>query len=218
LEDRKIKFFQLKLLEWFNLNGREFPWREPGLPVYEYIIAEVLLQRTRAETVNRFYQAFLAQYPSWTSISQADVLELENVLKPVGLYKQRAGRLHNLAKEMVKRGEVFPTSRNELELIPFMGQYIANAVEVFAFGKPSPLLDVNMARLLERVFRPRKLADIRYDPYLQKLASKVVHHQCFKELNWAILDHAALICTIKNPKCSDCPLNSACSYYEKLIF
>ena len=105
-----------------------------------------------------------------------------------------------------------PKNRDELESIPFLGQYIANAVELLIQHKSSPLIDVNMARLLERYFGKRKMADIRYDPYLQMLSSKVVNHDNSKEINWAILDFAALICRPK-PKCKDCKLKNKCAYY-----
>ncbi len=137
---------------------------------------------------------------------------MENYLKPVGLYRQRSKRLMSLAKEMVKRNGRLPKDRAELEAIPFMGQYIANAVELIIFNKPSPLMDVNMARVLERYFGERKMADIRYDPYLQELAYKVVGHKNSKEINWAILDLAAAICKVNKPACNNCIVKSKCAF------
>jgi A/G-specific adenine glycosylase len=207
---QKILFFQENLLEWYKQNGRSFPWRKKGLRQYQYIIAETLLQRTKAETVARFYPQFIKDYPNWKTLSNADLKKLETYLKPVGLYKQRSKRLLSLANEMVKRKGRLPKNRSELEAIPFIGQYIANAVELIIFNQPSPLIDVNMARVLERFFGPRKMADIRYDSYLQELAYQIVSHQNAKEINWAILDYAALICKPK-PLCLNCPLSTKCS-------
>jgi A/G-specific adenine glycosylase len=70
-----------------------------------------------------------------------------------------------------------------------------------------------MARVLERFFGERKMADIRYDPYLQDLAYRIVAHKNSKEINWAILDFSALICKPK-PLCSLCMLNSRCTYFK----
>ncbi len=117
---------------------------------------------------------------------------------------------------MVKRKGVLPRDREELEAIPYMGQYIANAVELVIFKEPSPLIDVNMARVLERFFGPRQMADIRYDPYLQELCYKIVEHESAKEINWAVLDLAALVCKVRNPLHTECPLKSECLYYKKL--
>src|SRR5690606_36430353 len=103
--------------------------------------------------------------------------------------------------------------RQDLESIPFMGQYISNAVELVIFNEPSPLVDVNMARVLERFFGPRMMADIRYDPYLQKLSYLIVKHENAKEINWAILDFAAKVCKSTKPMCNLCILKSSCKFY-----
>ena len=213
-EDEKVKFLQENLLIWYKTSGRRFYWRKKGLSQYQYIIAEVLLQRTKAETIAKFYPLFIAEFPNWLSLASAELNTIETFLKPVGLYTQRALRLQNLAKEMVKRNGRLPRDRNELEAIPFMGQYIANAVELVIFDEPSPLVDVNMARVIERFFGPRKMADIRYDPYLQDLAYKVVNHPNAKYINWAILDFAALICQARKPKCAQCLLSVTCEFFN----
>lgn len=213
IEPGKIKYFQKKILKWYSSSGRDFYWRKHRLTNYEYVIAEVLLQRTKAETVAKFYPLFITRFPSWTSLSIAPLGEIEEFLKPVGLYTQRAKRLQSLASEMVKRKGKLPKDRKELESIPFMGQYIANAVELVIFHQPSPLMDVNMSRVLERFFGERKLADIRYDPYLQELAYQVVAHSKSKQVNWSILDFAALVCKPK-PLCEICPISSECLYYN----
>jgi A/G-specific adenine glycosylase len=73
-----------------------------------------------------------------------------------------------------------------------------------------------MSRLLERYFGKRKMADIRYDPYLQKLSYKIVNHNNSKEINWAILDFAAIICKAQKPLCNECIFLKDCSYAKKL--
>jgi A/G-specific adenine glycosylase len=215
MEDlKKIRFFQKNILLWYSSFGRIFYWRKGGLSHYQYIIAEVLLQRTKAETIAKFYPGFIKQFPDWTSLANAKVAVIEDYLKPIGLYTQRANRVKNLAVEMVNRKGRLPRNRIELESIPFMGQYLANAVELVIFHKRSPLVDVNMARVLERFFQPRKMADIRYDPYLQSLAKKVVDHAESKEINWAILDFAATVCKAKFPMHHDCPLKEKCNHFN----
>jgi|TARA_B100001964_G_scaffold65593_1_gene74692 A/G-specific adenine glycosylase len=113
---------------------------------------------------------------------------------------------------MVSRKGRFPCSREEIEALPGVGQYIANSIELFCYGKPLPLLDSNMSRVLERYFGPRKLADIRYDPYLQSLSKKVVKCKDPVSLNWAILDLAHIVCTQKKPQHDICPLKNRCQF------
>lgn len=208
-----IRDFQNKHLAWYKKNGRTFPWRSNGLSSYKLVIAETLLQRTKAETVSRFYEQFLIDFPNWQSLANAELSKIEEYLRPIGLFKQRATRLKNLAIEMVKRKGILPIDRLELECIPFMGQYIANAVELLIHHKPSPLIDVNMARVLERYFGYREMADIRYDPYLQDLSNEIVNNKNSKKLNWAILDFAAIICKARIPKCNECFLIEKCRYF-----
>jgi len=215
LEER-IKLFRGKILAWFEDHMRVFPWREDNLSAYELIIAEILLQRTKAETVSKFYKSFILEFPNWEALSTAGLPVIEEFIKPIGLYRQRAARLQKLADYMVKHNGSLPSTRVELDAVPFMGQYIANAVELFIYNRNKPLLDVNMARVLERYFGPRVKADIRHDEYLQSLAYEVVRHEKSKEISWAILDFAAIICQARIPKCSICSLLDTCKYFKIL--
>lgn len=202
--------FTRQLVCWFAREGRSFPWRTKSASKYQKVVSEVLLQRTRAETVSSTYQHFFSTFPSWKSIVIAPINKIEEKLKPIGLWKRRAASLKSLAIEMVKRNGRFPKSRKEIENLPGVGQYIANAVLMFCHGEAEPLLDTNMARVLERYFGPRELADIRYDPYLQDLSKKVVKGKNPHVTNWAILDFAALVCKIRSPLCGACQLASKC--------
>jgi A/G-specific adenine glycosylase len=214
----KIKFFQKTLLKWFEENGRYFQWRAKSATNYLRIISEVLLQRTKAETVARYLPIFLKRYPSWRQLGEATEGDLILILKPLGLSNQRGKRLYKLAQELKKRNGIFPSERSQVEEISMMGQYITNAYELFILKKPAPLLDVNMARVLERFFGPRKLADIRYDPFLQDLAKDVVSSEHAVKLNWGILDFAALVCKSRKPDCQICVLSSDCQYFQKSLY
>jgi A/G-specific adenine glycosylase len=70
-----------------------------------------------------------------------------------------------------------------------------------------------MARVIERVVRPRRLADIRHDPYLQQAAGWLVNAPRPERVNWAILDFAALLCKPRQPLCPHCPAIGYCSYF-----
>lgn len=213
-----IEFFQNTLLEWYSENGRSFLWRKKSATNYELIIAEVFLQRTKAETVSNFLPEFFKKYPSWKLLGEATEAELKEIIKPLGLYNQRGERLYKLAQEIKLRSGRFPKVRNQVEDLSMMGQYITNAFELYILKKKAPLLDVNMARLLERFFGERKMADIRHDPYLQTLAYRVVNVEKSKELNWAILDFAAVVCKKINPGCKSCLLVKICVYASKRYF
>lgn len=162
--------------------------------------------------MNRFFAPFFKQFGDWQDIHSADPNFIGGHLKEIGLWRRRAAGLKALAAEMVRRKGKFPARREELETLPAVGQYVASAVLLFAHNRPSPLLDAGMARLLERVFEPRKLVDIRYDPALQDLAHEFFRSRSSIELNWAALDVAALFCRRAKPVCPSCPLHGKCNY------
>ena len=211
---KSVHYFQDKILSWFEENGRTFPWRKAGISNYKKVIAEVLLQRTKAETISQFYPIFLKKYPTWNSIDKSRLKTLEKALKPIGLYSQRSMLLKKLAKEMIKRNGRLPRNKEEIEKLPFAGQYITNAILQFVFNDPAPLLDVNMSRVLERFFGARDLSDIRYDPYLQRLAWSVIKHDKSKMINREISDFAARVCKNNKPLCRECEISNRCTFFK----
>lgn len=217
ITEHDIRHFQDRLLTWYRDHGRHFPWRNKSANTYQKILAEVLLQRTQARAVSRFFPEFIRRFPSWVKLALASEEDLRGYLQPLGLWRRRAASLQRLALEMARRRGRFPENRGEIESLPGVGQYITNSILLFVHGEPHPLLDTNMARVLERYFGPRKLADIRYDPYLQTLSKAVINSDDAAELNWAILDHAALVCKLKNPRCGDCPVESGCKFASGLL-
>lgn len=115
---------------------------------------------------------------------------------------------------LASTSDKLPQRRKDLEALPGVGQYIANAVELMIFERPLPLLDVNMSRVLERLFTVRTKADIRYDPPLQLAARRLIGRKYAKEVNFACLDLAALVCLPRNPKCGACPVSEYCNFFK----
>ncbi len=207
----RAQTFRRNVLAWYRTRGRTFAWRDPRASTYVQLVSEVLLQRTRAETVQGMISDFIRQYPDWGALANASIDELGRSLRRIGLWRRRARSLKQLSKELVQRGGRWPEEREAIESIPAAGQYVASAVLLFVHDRAEPLLDVNMARVLERYFGPRQLADIRYDPYLQALARLVLDGVDAREVNWAILDFAAIVCTARNPGCWTCPTRKTCA-------
>jgi A/G-specific adenine glycosylase len=210
-----IQFLQRGLLRWFDENGRDFPWRDPTTTKYKQILSEILLQRTRAETVARYYACFFDKYPDWKSLSRATIDELEEIMRPLGLYRHRARRLYKLGQEIKRRRGRIPETSDELADSGFGGLYVINAFELFALHKRKPLLDVNMSRVLKRYFNAGEFMDVRHDKVVQALANDIIEVRRCKELNWAILDFAALVCTKRAPACGTCTLSPRCLYRQR---
>lgn len=208
----KLRLTRLRriLLDWYAQHGRNLPWRSTSASTFEQICVEVLLQRTRAETVAKVYPDFFGRFRSWADLAAASLEELEEHFTPIGLWQRRARSMKALATYAAVRDGQFPATAEGLAEVPAVGQYVANAILVFQHGQNGPLLDVNMARLVERYVRPRKLADIRYDPWLQEAAHWLVRGDHPVEINWAVLDFASAICKARNPRCETCPVSRSC--------
>lgn len=209
-----LKFFRKALLDWFESNQRDFPWREENVSNFELIFSEILLQRTRAETVAKYYNTFFDKYPDWETLVTTTDSELENIFKPLGLHTQRALRVRKIIEEYKLKNGILPRNKNELHESSFSSLYISSAYELFVLKNKAALLDVNMTRVLSRFFYPKDFKDVRNDKVIQELAHNVINVKACKELNWAILDFAALVCKARNPKCNECKLSSKCSFFD----
>ena len=162
----------------------------------------------------KYYDTFFSKFPDWNALANASLEELEEIMKPLGLYHHRARRLYKLGEDIRRRGGRIPEDENELRDSGFIGLYVTNAFELFILKNRKPLLDVNMSRLLKRYFKPGDFIDVRHDKEIQELANDIIEVRRCKELNWAILDYAALVCKVRNPLCGKCVLNKYCRYYE----
>lgn len=207
------RWLTTKVLAWFEASGRKFPWRDRRDP-YRVLIAELLLQRTRADLVLPLYERFLRRYPDPEALARATPNEVVEFLRPLG-FLHRSARLPALANALVDRhGGSVPRSKAGLLALPGVGHYAANAVLAIAFNERRPLLDPNVARLLERVFdrrsnRPRP----RDDPALWTFIEHLLPRQRASEFSLALIDLGALVCRPKRPRCFSCPLRTRCNAF-----
>jgi A/G-specific adenine glycosylase len=201
-ERRRTRRVAEALAAWAQDNLRAFPWREYRRE-YEILVAEVLLQRTRAEVVAQFIPQFLLDYPDWSSLLDADHQTLVDRLSGLGLQSRRASSLRELAKARIEQ-------RDEL---PGVGQYIGRAADVMLRGAPVAMVDSNFVRVLQRVFAPPWTSDYRYDKRLQALALSVVSSaEDPRTINLAVLDFGAMVCRPRRPSCGECPLARVCDF------
>jgi len=198
------------LLEWHKQHRRLFPWRVNPDP-YRVLVAEVLLQRTPANRVAKFFPEFVGKFPDPRSVSLADLGYLRDLLQPMGL-KKRADWLLKLMKVICEKHSCrVPDSEKELLELPGVGSYTASAVICFGFGHDVPIIDVNVVRILSRVFVLPRNGRTRSD-VLKQTATKMVPQGNSRPYNEALLDLAALICK-KHPLCDLCPIAKSCHYF-----
>ncbi len=200
------------LVEWYAENGRDFSWRGPGAyQPWQVLVIEILLQQTQAARVAEFLPGFFHRYPTLPSMRVAGEAALADALHPLGLHRRRAARLCALAASLDKLGDRVPRGREELEALPGVGQYVASAALANLYGDAEPTIDVNMARLVERLYGPRRLADLRKDPHIQGVSRRLLAAaERPAELNWAVLDLGSAHCRARTPVCDSCPLRTPC--------
>jgi A/G-specific adenine glycosylase len=210
LRPRAVAAIRAALLEHFDAHQRDLPWRANRDP-YRVWVSEVMLQQTRVDTVRSYYDRWLRRFPTVRSLAEAP---LDDVLKSwEGLgYYSRARNLHRAAQIVCERhrGEL-PAEISELRALPGIGEYTAGAVASIAFRKAEPVVDGNVRRVLHRLLDAPRLSA----PELRAAAATLVQGDRPGEFNQAIMELGATICTPRAPRCSACPIHTACAAHER---
>lgn len=207
--------FRKHLLQWWSEAGRHFlPWRNSVDP-YHVFVAELLLQKTNAEKVLPVYNQVINRFPTICALASADVDEVRNILRPLGLH-YRAARLKVAAQTILHQyGGQIPNTLEQLKGLDGIGDYIANAILCFAYRQPKPLVDTNSARVLGRVWGIPIAKRPRTDRALWDYASGLVSDDTPRKYNWALIDLAHLVCTARKPHHDECPLTQICVFYRE---
>src|SRR4051812_25051821 len=113
---RDLSWLRSRLLKWFSKNGRAYPWRETSDP-YQVMVAEIMLQRTRADQVKPVYEEFINRFPDGRSLADAELADLEKLLWPLGLHN-RSQLIAAMARDLFSlfEGKV-PDTRDEIKRI-----------------------------------------------------------------------------------------------------
>ena len=203
------------IINRYRINGRDFPWRHTKDP-YKITIAEFMLHRTKAEQVIPVYQEFIKKYPDVYSLAKADEKEIKKVTEHLGLH-WRSKHFLKAAKYVVETHEgCFPDDRGKLMEVPGIGEYIAGAILAVCFNKPSPVVDSNIARFINRFYGFNLKGEIRRKKWI---IEKSVHLFKYKEPSkflFALIDFTSLVCRPLKPRCDTCPLKNYCEYFRSV--
>jgi len=204
------------LLRWFAREKRSYPWRNEKDP-YKKLIAEVMLQRTRANQVLPVYKSFIKKFPDIDSLHMAQKNEIDKFISKLGLM-WRTKLIMDLASTVkIKLKGKIPTIRDELLELPGVGDYIADAMLVFAFAKKRTVIDGNVVRLVSRFFGIEKRGEMRrnkkFIDFCQQLSSDL-EKKNIKNFNYGLIDFGAFVCK-PHPLCEVCPLSTKCQYFLK---
>ncbi|MBL7565917.1 A/G-specific adenine glycosylase [Staphylococcus saccharolyticus] len=205
--------FKKNIVDWFDKNQRDMPWRETTNPYYIWL-SEVMLQQTQVNTVVDYYHKFITRFPSIKSLSDANEDDVLKYWEGLGYYS-RVRNFHTAIKEVNhKHGGEVPTDPEIFKKLKGVGPYTLAAVMSIAFNHPLATVDGNVFRVWSRLnndFRDTKLQTTRkaYEtelkPYVQDNSGT---------FNQAMMELGALICTPKSPLCLFCPVQDHCEAFH----
>ena len=203
--------FAAALVRWQRQFGRkDLPWQLEPTP-YRVWVSEIMLQQTQVVTVIDYYQRFMQAFPSVTALAAA---ELDDVLHHwTGLgYYARGRNLHKSAQAIVEQynGEL-PTQQDELEALPGIGPSTAGAIRALSQNQRGVILDGNVKRVLARHEAVHGFPGLRsVSQHLWEVATTLTPEKNVATYTQAIMDLGAMICTRKQPKCGECPVQTTC--------
>ncbi len=210
-----------RLLDWFAREGRSFIWRsddlekirsgEPIHDPYLILVSEVMLQQTQTSRVAAKLPEFLERFPTVEALATAPRGDLLRAWQGMG-YNRRALRLRETARAIVEEhGGRFPSALRELSALPGIGSYTASAIACFAFGQAVPVVDVNVIRVLSRLFfKCHTVAMLAPERSVRAVAAAILPEDDAYRWHQALMDLGATICVARRPLCDRCPMERLC--------
>ncbi|KGR77805.1 A/G-specific adenine glycosylase [Ureibacillus sinduriensis] len=209
--------FRHNLVEWFNNEKRDLPWRHTSDP-YKIWVSEVMLQQTRVDTVIPYYNRFLDKYPTIQDLAYAPEEELLKMWEGLGYYS-RARNLQAGVKEVVEKyNSVVPDNRHDISSLKGVGPYTAGAILSIAYQKAEHAVDGNVMRVLSRVLLIEEdIALPKTRKVFEEAVEMLIDEKHPGDFNQALMDLGAMICTPTSPKCLLCPVRDYCIAFNEGI-
>lgn len=211
LPESEVAEFRARLSGWGKNHFVQYPWREENRPLWQGLLAEAMLLRTRAEQVAPVFLEAVRRYPTIDALSLATDQDLRGLLAPLGL-RWRADRFLALREELVAVGGDLPLDYARLRALPGVGDYVASAVLVLHADRPAVLVDSNVVRLVARYVGESYGPETRRKRWLRELVGRLTPTEGVRPFGYALLDLAMTVCRPRAPYCPDCPLMDRCSY------
>lgn len=200
--------FRKQLLQWFDGQKRDLPWRDsPSL--YKTVVSEFMLQQTQVETVRPYFERWMQAFPGFESLAGADEAVVLKHWEGLGYYS-RARNIHRLAKSIVRDG--VPGCAADWRKRPGIGPYTAAAISSIAQGQAEPVIDGNVVRVLSRISRdatPIRSSAEAHRRFLP-LARQLMDPKRPGDYNEALMELGATVCRKTRPDCLPCPVRRHC--------
>lgn len=203
------------LLEWYDKNARDLPWRRDKDP-YKIWVSEIMLQQTRVEAVKEYYERWIARFPNPGELARASEQEVLTYWQGLGYYSRARNLLAGVREVCADYGGSMPEEGEQVRSLPGIGDYTAGAILSIAYNRRVPAVDGNVMRIFSRLFCLEE--DILKAP-AKRTVSRLVQEQIDRDrpgdFNQALMDLGALICIPQRPRCQECPVRELCLACER---
>jgi A/G-specific adenine glycosylase len=198
-----------ELLDWYGRARRDLPWRNPGVPAWQILVSEFMLQQTPVARVLPVWTDWVTRWPTASATAAATPADVLRAWGKLG-YPRRAKRLHECATIIAGDfADVVPDDVDTLRRLPGVGGYTAHAVACFAYRKPVPVVDTNVRRVVARAVRGHADAGgpspVRDHADVATLLPGPIMAPRFSA---ALMELGATVCSARAPRCGSCPLSS----------
>lgn len=180
---------------------------------FECLVAISLSAQTTDKSVNKVTPTLFAKYPDANALSKAEQSDVEAIIKPLGLYKNKAKNIINLASDIVTKfgGEV-PNNIDDLTSLSGVGTKTAGVFLLEISGVQAMPVDTHVHRVSDRLGYSKP----SMDPYdLQLKLQRVFPKEKWGQLHHQLIHFGRKICHAKSPQCQICELHEHCLYFKK---
>ena len=199
------------LLDWYDRQGRDLPWRVKGAKAdpYRVWLSEIMLQQTTVEAVKPYFAKFLALWPDVKALAAAEDQAVLTAWAGLGYYA-RARNLMACARIIAREWDgKFPQDEAGLRALPGLGAYTAAAVAAIAFGERALVVDGNIERVITRL-RAIETPLPQAKRAIRATLDEITPADRPGDFAQAMMDLGATICTPKKPACLLCPWQAGC--------
>ena len=180
---------------------------------YELVIAVMLSAQTTDKSVNAVTPILFNKYPSLEDLNSAPLDDIEEILKPIGLYKNKAKNLKGIVKDLLERfnGKV-PSNKDELMTLPGVGNKTAGVIRAEIFQIPDLPVDTHILRISKRL----NLAKKEDEPIdVERKLKKLIPEERWIKSHHQLIHFGRYFCTARNPQCENCKISDMCTNKRK---
>lgn len=181
--------------------------------VYELIVSVILSAQATDVSVNKVTPVLFKRYPDVTSLAKGDIREIENCIKNIGLYHNKARMIKEMAQICVDRFQSeIPVKRKDLQLLPGVGRKTANVVLSVWYEVPAIAVDTHVERISKRLYLAKpEDSVIKVE---EKLRRKIARTR-WNRAHHLFIFFGRYFCKAKNPQCDMCPFKEHCRYIKE---